>query len=175
MILFIFSEEEMALLMQIYTDYYPLLKFTARRIVNNNDTADDMVQDSIIKLMNYLTTLQKLNKNQLISYCVRTVESVSISYIRHESTRRKKPLETQVPEYMPAELIEIDEVKNTVNTMLSKLSQQDRHLLIYKYFMNYSNKEIGYLLGIETKQVSTYIQRARERAKRILEKTGDST
>ena len=172
MILLLLSEEEDKLLIQIYRGYYPLLKHMARGIVNDSFTADDMVHEAILKLIRYLPNLQKLERKALMAYCVRTVESVCISYIRKES-RRKIVLNDQTIEFLPEELIEKDEIKEKVNNVLSELSQLDRHLLIYKYIMGYSHKEIGCLLGIEPKYISTYIKRARDRAKRILMEKGD--
>ena len=172
MIFLLLPNENNKLLIQIYMGYYPLLKYMARRIVNDNFTADDMVHETIVKLIRYLPKLQKLERKALLTYCVRTVESVSISYIRKES-RRKRVINDQNPDFLPEELIERDEIKGKVNTVLSELSQLDRHLLIYKYVMGYSHKQIGCLLGMEPKYISTYIKRARDRAKRILIKKGD--
>lgn len=172
MIFLLLPNENNKLLIQIYTGYYPLLKYMAHRIVNDSFTADDMVHEAILKLIRYLPKLQKLERKALMAYCVRTVESVCISYIRKES-RRKIVLNDQTIEFLPEELIEKDEIKEKVNNVLSELSQLDRHLLIYKYVMGYSHKEIGCLLGIEPKYISTYIKRARDRAKRILIEKGD--
>ena len=177
MIFLILSKEDDELIVHIYTEYNPLLKCMARKIVGNDFTADDMVQDTIIKLMSHLPTLQKLEQKALVSYCVRTVESVSFDYL-YDVSRRKRSQRSQeecyrIPALLPDELLERDEIADHVKTMLSELSQLDRHLLIYKYFMCFSHKQIGYLLGIEPKYISTYVKRARDRAKRILKKKGD--
>lgn len=173
MIILLFTTEENAILTKIYQDYYPLMKYMAFKLVHDGFIADDMVQDAFVRLIDYLPTVVKLNENKLASYCVRTVESVSIDYIRRENSRRKYTDGRRIPEFRPEELIEQDEIKKEVHSVLAKMSQLDRHLLHYKYFMNYRYKEIGRLLGIDPKYIGTYIQRARDRAKRLLGGRGD--
>lgn len=173
--IFLFTTEENAILSKIFRDHYSLMNYMAYKITDDRFTADDMVQDTMIKLMDYLPTLLKLNKNELASYCARTVETVSITYMRKEISRKKRQgtQDSRVPAIMPEELIEQDDIRRAVNTMLTKLSPLDRHLLIYKYFMGYRYKQIGKLLGIEPKYIGTYLQRARDRAKRLLGGKGD--
>lgn len=173
--IFLFTTEENAILSKIFRDHYSLMNYMAYKITDDRFAADDMVQDTMIKLMDYLPTLLKLNKNELASYCARTVETVSITYMRKEISKKKRQgtQDSRVPAIMPEELIEQDDIRRAVNTMLTKLSPLDRHLLIYKYFMGYRYKQIGKLLGIEPKYIGTYLQRARDRAKRLLGGKGD--
>lgn len=149
------------------------MKYMAFKLVHDGYIADDMVQDAFVRLIDCLPTVVKLNENKLATYCVRTVESACIDYIRKENSRRKYAAKPHVPKYSPEELIEQDEIREVVNSMLAKMSQLDRHLLEYKYFMGYRYKEIGRLLGIEPRYIGTYIQRARDRAKRLLGGRGD--
>lgn len=167
MMMFLFTTEENAILSKIFQEYYSLMNYMAYKIVGDRFTADDMVQDAMIKLMDYLPVLLGLNKNELASYCARTVETVCITYMRKELSRRKREenQERRLPAIMPEELIEQDDVRDAVNSMLAKLSPLDRHLLVYKYFMCYRYKQIGELLGIEPRYIGTYLQRARDRAK----------
>lgn len=142
MMMFLFTTEENAILSKIFQEYYSLMNYMAYKIVGDRFTADDMVQDAMIKLMDYLPVLLGLNKNELASYCARTVETVCITYMRKELSRRKREenQERRLPAIMPEELIEQDDVRDAVNSMLAKLSPLDRHLLVYKYFMCYRYK-----------------------------------
>lgn len=174
MILFVLSDSDNDLIVHIYTYYNPLLHHMARRIVRDEYIAEDMVQEAIIRLMDHLPTLKVLEQKALVSYCVRTIESVCFKYL-YKASRRKRSEEeiSRVPEFLPDELLERDEIAGHVKTTLAELSHLDRHLLIYKYFMDLSYKQIGQMLGIEPKYIGTYIKRARDRAGRILKKKGD--
>ena len=163
------------LLLNIMEKYYPLLISRAMRIMDDYYLAEDMVQETLIRLIDYMPKIRELDEQARVAYCVRTLETVCYMYLRKE---KKKFIPSKYKSYTqptPEELLERVEVKSVVHTMLTNLSVRDRKLLIYKYFLDYDNKMIGMLLDMKTKDVSTYLRRAREHALKELQKMRGDT
>lgn len=168
------SPEDEDLLLDIYQNKYPILFSAAFRIVKDKNTADDMVQDAVVKLMKDIPKLRTFSKDHRIAYSVLTVQHLSISYLRKYKRRLYNTFDWMDKVFLtPAEIVEKDEDKASVHSMLNQLKPRDRLLLVYKYFMEYNNKEIGRLLNIKSRYVSTYIKRAREAAFEVMQNRGD--
>ncbi|MGL5353598.1 MAG: RNA polymerase sigma factor [Clostridium sp.] len=57
-----------------------------------------------------------------------------------------------------------------IKTSLNELKEENRALLIFKYEMDLSYRDIGLLLGINESTVKTYLYRARNKYKDVWQK-----
>jgi len=57
-------------MLRIYRELYPLMKFIAYEIVEDYSTAEDIVQDSIIKLINKVPAFRSFSRVQMVTYIV---------------------------------------------------------------------------------------------------------
>ena len=53
--------------------------------------------------------------------------------------------------------------------MLSKLSERDRELIFLRYFMDFSLREIAEEIGLKENSVAVYLQRAKNKLRKLLE------
>lgn len=178
-ILAIENEDDRNLMLRIYTAYYPLMKSKAYNIVHDFIVADDIVQDAVVKLIDRLPTIRKLGKQQIVAYVCRTVNSVAIDYHRKNSKGENKESlsltgydEFEDNSQSPPEIYERLEEYEKLGKALSKLSDRDKDLLYYKYYINLSDMEIAHLLGLEHTNVRVSLSRARNRARVIISKMG---
>lgn len=178
-ILAIENEDDRDLMLRIYQEYYPLMKSKAYVIIKDIHIADDISQEATIKLIERLSTIRSLNKPQMVAYICRTVNSVAIDFYRKNSKGDNKAIlslsgndEFKDSSQSPSERYEHIEEYEKLGETLSRLSERDKDLLYYKYYLDLSDKKIALLMGIEHTNVRVSLNRARKRAKAILSRMG---
>ena len=72
------SESDRLFLEELYDNYNNLMFKQARRFLQNQADVEDVVQQSFVKLIRYLPTLKKINRNTLSVYIVNVIRSCSI-------------------------------------------------------------------------------------------------
>lgn len=130
--------------------------------------AEDIVHDSFVKAIEYMDGVAI---NNLSSWLFR----VSINAYKNSVKRSKIITCVSVDEEnfynqlaeektVEGEMLNKEnciEIRNTLND----LKEEYRALLIFKYEMNLSYREIGLLLGINESTIKTYLYRARNKFK----------
>lgn len=163
----VLNAEDSQLIATLYEKYYRLFLFKANSILKDPDLSKDMVQEAMLTLINYIPKLRSLDEPAKVTYCINTLQTTCYLYFRRENKEKAKllPLLSQSNEPdTPEEILERIELTDQVHTILLRLSVRERWLLRYKYILEYDNEKIGELLDIKTKNVSTYMRRARKRA-----------
>lgn len=134
---------------------------------------DDLIQDAFLKLIPKIPLLMTLNHYQRTSYIVYTLRHVYLDYIRKKSRRSKHMFLGAAEDLAPALMATGDEyahieMHEELEQALFQLTERDRNLLCFKYYMEMTDKEIAYLSGIPADHVRQYVARARHRALRYL-------
>ncbi|GAA0079023.1 sigma-70 family RNA polymerase sigma factor [Clostridium sp. CTA-5] len=130
--------------------------------------AEDIVHDSFIKVIEYMDGIDIKN---LSSWLFR----VAINKYKN-SVKRGKIInfisvdEDKFYEQLTGDVTIEDKIlsmekREEVTKVLKSLSEEYRSLLIFKYEMELSYKEIGFLLGMNENKVKTYLYRARNKFK----------
>lgn len=68
------------------------------------------------------------------------------------------------PQVSPEHYCIVHETNMELANTLDTLCERDRQLLIYKYYLGYTGKEIAQLMGIPVRHIHVYLSRARRRA-----------
>lgn len=134
----------------------------------NVSDAEDIVHDSFVKAIEYI---DGVDINNLSSWLFR----VSINAYKNNVKRGKIITCTSVDEEnfykeLTEEKTVEGEILNKENSreirnVLNDLKEEYRALLIFKYEMKLSYREIGLLLGINENTIKTYLYRARNKFK----------
>lgn len=165
-------------MIELYESYYPLMKAKAVKLTGDINVSDDIVQNAIIKLINNIKTVRNLNFYERTAYIVHTVKSVSYDYLRRNGLGMEKEEIYENMQLCKAEELSADspeeiylkkEQSAELDTIMSRLSERDRQLMSCKYFEEMTESEISDELGIPTHYISTYVFRAKERIRRLLE------
>ena len=132
------------------------------------NAAEDIVHDSFIKAIEYIDGVAIEN---LSSWLFR----VAINKYKNEVKRNKNINSIYIDEESFCDQLETDltvegeilskEIGGEVREILNSLKEEYKSLLIFKYEMELSYKEIGLLLGISEGNVKTYLYRARNKFK----------
>jgi len=160
------SEEDSALVNELFVSHNKKLFNIALSIVNNKDIAEDALQDGFIKIINNLQKIQKIPSHERVRFCVVIVKNASVSILRKNSrllysedlTYPQEDTLTNIED----EYLEKEDIAAMLQ-YLGQLSPSDRQLILLRHGDGLPYKEIGNFFGISE-------ELARKRAQRILSK-----
>lgn len=165
--------DDQSFIIDLYHTYKKLMLMTARKYVADECGCEDIMQDSIVKLIQNIHVIRSKERCVLASYIVSTVRNTAIDYLRkqgRDSKYRNSVEESACEEPADAasvsveELILMKERRSQLYDIWPQLSEQDQTALRGKYILEYSDAEIASLLGCKEASVRTRLSRARKRA-----------
>ena len=83
------DEDSRQFFIDLYREYRPLMYSIAMRYVNNLSSAEDLVHDALVKLIEKEDTITKLSRCTLTSYIVYTVRNLSKNYLRRMNLEQR--------------------------------------------------------------------------------------
>ncbi|MHA7581462.1 RNA polymerase sigma factor [Paenibacillus vandeheii] len=67
---------------ELYGQYYSIMKKKALNISRDPIVAEDLVQESFVRLIDKKQTLRMLEPNKLYFYVLQTIQNVTLNYIK---------------------------------------------------------------------------------------------
>lgn len=153
------DSEEISELVERYSNV--LLK-VAYSYLNNLQDAEDMVQDTFIKVIHKKVTFQ--NEEHEKAWLIRVTINQCKNHLRTVWYRKTVPLN---------EDIVFTQEESEVMAAVSQLAEKYRSVFVLYYVTGYSLKEIAVLLKRKEATVSSQLQRARSQLKSILKEDFD--
>ncbi|MHB8072593.1 RNA polymerase sigma factor [Desulfosporosinus fructosivorans] len=145
--------------------YRYLVKYGCRK-----EDAEEIVQESFIKAIQHL---DGVDERKLPSWIFTVALNTYRNHLKRKSIRTELSIDgggfisRLAAEGDFTEDILVNESATLVRDCLGKLKDGYKDLLILKYEMELSYKEIGRLLGLSESTVKTYLYRARNEFKRL--------
>ncbi|MBO5401522.1 MAG: RNA polymerase sigma factor [Spirochaetaceae bacterium] len=155
---------------KIYNSVMQTLFRVSYRIVNDEEAAEDLVHDSLIKMREKKLVFPSLDDAKF--WLIRVVKNASLNYAKRK-TREKRAYEralredTRKSESGETELLKAETIEKT-KAALEKLPENLRVVLILREYVELNYKEIGRVLGISEGNVKVRIFRAREQLAKII-------
>ena len=165
LLLSILPEEIRTEVEKIYKHYRGLFYGIALDKCRDDYSADDVVQESMKRIMLHSEVMISLTDTEKKSYCATVVHNTAIDYYRKEKTIES--FNAYSDEQMMC--VELDQVEQRIDvqqklvSLLSDFSQEEKEIISMHYGHGYTYKEIGRLFGISE-------EAAKKRGKRILNK-----
>lgn len=157
---------------ELYEKNKRLLYGLAQKYLKNQDDCEDVLQETVIRLMSHTKTLKALEPNALRVYLSLTVRSIAFNFNRHQKVIDEHvsdmPLE-MVDSFLGPERLGNDldsqilkgEMAGELYQAMGRLTERDQLLLMWKYTIGLDNREIGNMLGCQTDSVRMLLTRAR--------------
>lgn len=167
------SPDDQSFMIDLYHTYKKAMLFTARKYVADDFACEDILQDSIIKLIQNISVIRSKERCVLASYIVSTVRNTSIDYLRKQGRDSKywscaqEDIWEETADTVSLsmeELLLMKERNAQLMDIWPQLSEQDQTALRGKYILEYSDAELSVLLGCQESSVRTRLSRARRRA-----------
>ena len=166
------NDEDRALMEEIYLQYHHLMYAQALRILNSSSAAEDAVSDAIEALIRKISLLRSMDGNKRKAYAVITVRHMAVNQYRRRS--RETVTEDEFLEAIPSDSRVEDRVLESagveeIREAVCQLSENDRDILMMRYFRELSDAEISRELGILPATARVRMSRARKHLIRMLE------
>lgn len=155
---------------KIYNAVMQLLFRISFRVVNEEEVAEDLVHDSLIKMREKKLVFPSMDDAKY--WLIRVVKNASLNYAKRK-TRERKAYEralredTRKAESGETELLKAESIEKT-KAALDKLPENLRMVLILREYAELNYKEIGRVLGITEGNVKVRVFRAREQLAKLI-------
>lgn len=175
----IYTEEELVALLRdkntdafnsLYDHYAPALYGIILRIVNDNDIAEDILQDSFLKIWNHFSNYDA-SKGRLFTWMLNIARNAAIDYLRSSQAKvstQNQSLDNSVYEIetMMGNTTYVDHIG--LKSVLKKLRPEYILLIDMVYYKGYTQDEIARELNIPLGTVKTRIRAALNQLREIL-------
>ena len=173
--------DDQAFMLSVYERYSRLMFNTAWKYVTNDTVVEDLIQESISKLIPKVRTLRTLNRCTLTAYIVYTIRNTSINYLRRQEIEKQyKATENfdDIENDMSSEVFTPEEILLTSEHMAEfcrvwkLLTNEDQLLLSGKYFLDLSDSDLAKQIGCKPNSIRMKLTRARRRAFDVFQEEG---
>lgn len=170
------KDEDREFILALYDKYNRLIYKKIRNKIGAQKDAEDLVNDTFIRLIEKIDVLKTLGEREIIYYIIQTSNHVSIDFIKRSAVRQKHIYYGNDHDICE-EIAELEEAQYTYDERIgdlaeaiSKLPERDSSLLIDKYYLDKTDKEIADEIGIQVSSVRQSLTRARRKARALMEK-----
>lgn len=175
-ILQIENDDDRQFVTELYQEYKFFMFKTAYNIVEDTHTAEDLVQDCCITIIDNLDKIRGVEPCKQRAYIVSIAKNSSINYVVKRNRRSKYSFLSENEQVFDGTVSDVsvddrllqESDVDSVRKALLKLSERDRTILRMKYFDQLSDKEIASYLEIKIDSVRYYFTLARRRLKAVL-------
>ena len=157
----------------IYTNYYGIMFTVAIKYAHNEDTARDIIHDSMLKVIATLPNIDMNDPQRLKSYLCVIVKNRAIDVIRHNSALPICNIEEvdyslTDPSPTPVEqILSVDGYARIINC-IQHMNDTYRSVCELKYIGEMTENQIANVLHLSPKAVNARIFRARQLLKSAL-------
>lgn len=165
---------------QFYVENRKLIYYFALKFSKTPSDCDDLVQDTVLRLTEYIPQLRRVytNKHKLASYLYQTVQSVFVDQLRkgeQEILLARDDIDIETCEgpmgNSHAMLLDLSN-KLDAELLKAELPKKDWLLLSRAYILGYTTQELGFIYGSSASAIRMALSRVRRKAKKILMENG---
>ena len=176
-ILSIEDESDREWMEYIFRTYQRLMYYEIVKIVKDPWTAEDILQTTVVNLIDKLETVRKLRGRNLVNYLISASKNTAISHIRASQKKHQLPLddwsaaEQQVDHHSPELLVLQNEDLREFARVWNQLDERSQLLLRGRYILKQSYAELAEELHIKPESVRMAVTRAKRTARDLMKKS----
>lgn len=158
---------------RFYEEYKGFIFYMANRFTTDKSDCEDVVQDSILRLLSNVRILMELNHPKTVKYIALTVKSTFLDHQRKVLAAKEVDLdEEKLAALLERTCLTADteqaRTRLDVYQLKQALSRRDWLVLEGKYILGYSQEELSELVGVSADSIRMILHRARKHARDIL-------
>ena len=171
------NSDDLRFMTVLCEEHKELMYDTARKYTHDPTLADDIVQESLVKLIEKISTLRGLECCKLKPYIVSTIRNTARNEFRRSRIRRK--YHEPMPEEDPIDPISLEDMhlvlfrKHRLNSVWEQLSENEKLLLESKPLLGLTDIEVAEILGCKASSVRMLRTRARRHAIELIQQMED--
>lgn len=170
------SLDDKAFFHSFYEENKNFMFYIARKYASSQTDCEDIVQEASVRLINNIPSLRELSKNKIAKYIALTIRSVFMDNEKRKHGDKTIFLDDEMLEALiKAEVLIADGIPDIsarmeVELLKQSLAPRDWIVLEGKYLLGYTQEELGPKLGVSPDSVRMILFRARENARKILQR-----
>ncbi len=159
---------------RFYKKYELKVFFMARKYLRNTDDAEDITQDIMLKVLEYLREKKLEKSNKLAAFIYKACRNKIIDYWKIHSTKEFIAIEDMEEMSLRLEkdgmqqLIDNEKMKQIYKAIDRLPILPDRAFILLKYLHELTGEEIGYLFKYSSNAVRKRLERAIQKVRKIL-------
>lgn len=163
-------EDDQAFMLWLYQEFKDIMLSTAKKYISDPEDQEDVVQDSIIKLIKKISVLRGKERCILCAYVVYTVRNTAINHLRHKAVEKAHFEDLDDGIEHEANLLSLDDLMTLkerdvrVFELLERLDEAERVILIGKYILENTDEELAAQLNCKPSSIRMKLTRARRKA-----------
>lgn len=151
---------------QLVSQYSEQLYWTARHIVGIHEDADDVLQNSFIKIWNKLDEFR--GDSKLSTWLHRIVVNEALDHIRREKKRMNDTDVSELNNAFADSYFDGDETEQLLREAMETLPDAQRAVFALKYFEDKQYKEISEILGTTEGGLKANYHHAMEKVRKYI-------
>lgn len=169
------SADDKEFFQSFYEANIKYIYYIAKSYTDSPSDCDDIVQDSLIRLLNNISKIRGLSRCASIKYIVLTIRSAFLDNEKRKHGVNSMYLDDDTLEMLiKADLLIANTMpdittKLEVEKLKKSLSFRDWIVLEGKYVQGYSQEELAKMIGVSPDSIRMILCRAREKARIILQ------
>lgn len=173
-ILAIEDDSDRAFMEGLFLAYNRLAYHEIHKIIGNDESAEDVLQDSFVKLIDKIPKLREMDRDHLLNYVITTARNTALKLLRDRNRHSTYSLDdyNEVPDRdgrMTEEWLIRNSEKNALASVWGQLDDRTRYLLENRYFLEKTMTEMAEELGVKPDSVRMALARARRTAYGLLQ------
>lgn len=163
-----YEQKQTAFIEEVYTCYrIPLLR-VIRKHIGNTSACEDVLHDVIIQIIGKADLLHSLPKHKMEAYIFLIAHGVSYDFLKKKYRHAEIDVTEDIIESISGKYLASPEPMDTFSRielamMMDGISEEDRILLIGKYYLELSTKELMAFVGGSPSAIRSNIHRAKKR------------
>ncbi len=146
---------------KVFIPYHQKLYRIAYRIVQDAASAEDIVQDTFIKLWNKRDEMQSIDNTE--AFAIIILRNTCLDHLRKTKNDRYTDYDTDMPETTSlSKQIEMQDEAEKIKYLINKLPDQQRQVMMMKHWDEYSDEEIEQVTGLSAGNIRVILSRARK-------------
>ncbi|SDO55498.1 RNA polymerase sigma factor [Alkalicoccus daliensis] len=137
---------------QLYDKYEKLLFSFALKMVRSPESAEEVVQEVMMKLWRGSGGIYDEEKGKFSSWILTMTRNTSIDYLRKQNRRQEEEvhqeMELQDTQAPVEEIVEWKQQRERIKEAMTSLKQEQQHVIEMFYFKGYSQKMIADKINI---------------------------
>jgi len=166
--------EEQRKIERLFKAYHQMMFYTANRVLNDKDDAEDAVQQAFLRVMNHLDDIDENDEPRTRAYLSIVTQNIAIDIYRKKKKEWARNISYDEYEIFiedpSGQDFEVgkDEMGNVLAEAIAQLPPQYAEVIELTYNCGYSSEKVGEILNISSDNVRQRLVRARKKLAKIL-------
>lgn len=151
----------------LYLSYKQLMLLTAGKYFSSQEDREDIVQDTMLRLLRHAKKLEGMETDRVPGYIVFTARSAAIDLLRKRSRSPESPLDDETSYDIAAPILDriiLEEDLARLQHVWPSLTPEEQLLLEGKYIWRCADAELAETLGCQQSSIRMMLTRARRSA-----------